>query len=237
MENRHEPFDQMTFHTTPNYLTLLRVLFVPAVIVSLYQGTPLWDFLGAVFFGLAGITDYFDGYLARKHKIETVYGKLLDPLADKFLVICSFIMLQHLGRMSPIVVMLLVCRELTITGLRALASGKVEDSDSDVGHSLPHARPRTRIPLPHHRDVADLPLARAVALECKGLHCRVFQGTQAGHRAQETKTPGKARSQAEKKRSEKKPQSFLIKPSAEATSIQGVPRPGSSRAPSRRGSH
>jgi len=124
MENRHEPFDQMTFHTTPNYLTLLRVIFVPAVIISLYQGTPLWDFLGAVFFGLAGITDYFDGYLARKHKIETVYGKLLDPLADKFLVICSFIMLQHLGRMSPIVVMLLVCRELTITGLRALASAE-----------------------------------------------------------------------------------------------------------------
>jgi CDP-diacylglycerol--glycerol-3-phosphate 3-phosphatidyltransferase len=124
MEDRREPFDQMTFHTTPNYLTLLRVAFVPAVVLALFQGTPFWDFLGAVFFGLAGITDYFDGYIARKHKIETVYGKLLDPLADKFLVICSFIMLQHLGRMNPVVVMLLVCRELTITGLRALASAE-----------------------------------------------------------------------------------------------------------------
>jgi CDP-diacylglycerol--glycerol-3-phosphate 3-phosphatidyltransferase len=124
MEERREPFDPMTFHTTPNYLSVLRVVFVPAVVIALYQGTPFYDFIAAVFFGLAGITDYFDGYLARKHGIETVYGKLLDPLADKFLVICSFIMLQHLGRMNPVVVMLLVCRELTITGLRALASAE-----------------------------------------------------------------------------------------------------------------
>jgi CDP-diacylglycerol--glycerol-3-phosphate 3-phosphatidyltransferase len=124
MESAPEPFDQMTFHTTPNYLTLLRVLMVPAVILALVQQNPAWDVGAAAFFGLASITDYFDGYLARKYKIETVYGKLLDPLADKFLVICSLIMLEHLGRMSPFVVMVLVCRELTITGLRALASAE-----------------------------------------------------------------------------------------------------------------
>jgi CDP-diacylglycerol--glycerol-3-phosphate 3-phosphatidyltransferase len=108
------PFDEMTFHTTPNYLTLLRIAFVPTVIGALWVKTPLWDFIAAVLFGLASITDYFDGYLARKYKIETVYGKLMDPLADKFLVICTLIMLQDLGRMSAIVVMLLVCRELTL---------------------------------------------------------------------------------------------------------------------------
>lgn len=124
MQEHPEPFDQLTFHTTPNYLTLLRVAFVPAVIFSLYQGTFWWDFTAAVFFGLASLTDFLDGYLARKYKIETVYGKLMDPLADKFLVICSLIMLQHLSRMSPVIVMLLVCRELTITGLRALASAE-----------------------------------------------------------------------------------------------------------------
>jgi CDP-diacylglycerol--glycerol-3-phosphate 3-phosphatidyltransferase len=124
MLDQPEPFDQLTFHTTPNYLTLLRIVFVPAVIIALFQGSFWWDFTAAVFFGLASLTDYFDGYLARKHKIETVYGKLMDPLADKFLVICTLIMLQYLGRMSPIVVMLLVCRELTITGLRALASAE-----------------------------------------------------------------------------------------------------------------
>ena len=118
------PFDQLTFHTTPNYLTLLRVAFVPLVIVALNVGTFWWDLIAAVLFGLASLTDYFDGYLARKHNIETVYGKLMDPLADKFLVICSLIMLQSLGRIHPVVVMLLVCRELTITGLRALASAE-----------------------------------------------------------------------------------------------------------------
>lgn len=119
-----EPFDQLTFHTTPNYLTLLRIFFVPGVIAALSFKTFWWDFTAAILFGMASITDYFDGYLARKYKIETVYGKLMDPLADKFLVICSLIMLQSLDRIHPIVVMLLVCRELTITGLRALASAE-----------------------------------------------------------------------------------------------------------------
>jgi CDP-diacylglycerol--glycerol-3-phosphate 3-phosphatidyltransferase len=118
------PFDEMTFHTTPNYLTLLRILIVPGVIAFLMRGDWFGDFLAAVVFGVAALTDWFDGYLARKLQVETVYGKLMDPLADKFLVICSLIMLQHLGRIHPFVVMVLVCRELTITGLRALASAE-----------------------------------------------------------------------------------------------------------------
>lgn len=146
MESGQEPFDQLTFHTTPNYLTLLRVIMVPAVILALFQKTPLGDFLAAVFFGVAGITDYFDGYLARKYKIETVYGKLLDPLADKFLVICSLIMLQHLNRMSPVVVMVLVCRELTITGLRALASAEGVIVSASAGGKWKTAIQMTAIP-------------------------------------------------------------------------------------------
>lgn len=115
---------QLEFHNTPNYLTLLRIVFVPGVIACLAIGGTWWDFTGAVIFGLAGLTDYLDGYYARKLKMETVYGKLMDPLADKFLVICTLIMLQHLDRIHPFVVMILVCRELTITGLRALASAE-----------------------------------------------------------------------------------------------------------------
>jgi CDP-diacylglycerol--glycerol-3-phosphate 3-phosphatidyltransferase len=83
-----------------------------------------WEFTAAIIFGIASFTDFLDGYYARKLNLETVYGKLMDPLADKFLVICTLIMLQHMGRIHPIVVMLLVCRELTITGLRALASAE-----------------------------------------------------------------------------------------------------------------
>jgi CDP-diacylglycerol--glycerol-3-phosphate 3-phosphatidyltransferase len=154
-----EPFDQMTFHTTPNYLTLLRVVFVPGVIFCLYQHTFWWDFSAAVLFGLASLTDYFDGYLARKYKIETVYGKLMDPLADKFLVICSLIMLQGLGRMSPIVVMLLVCRELTITGLRALASAEGVIVAASSGGKWKTATQMVAIPaLMIKEDVLGIPL-------------------------------------------------------------------------------
>ncbi len=115
---------QLEFHNTPNYLTLLRIVLVPAVVACLMVRGPWWDFTAAAIFGVAGLTDYLDGYYARKLKLETVYGKLMDPLADKFLVICSYIMLQHLGWINPLVVMILACREFTITGLRALASAE-----------------------------------------------------------------------------------------------------------------
>ncbi len=117
-------FDELTFNTTPNLLTLLRIAFVPVVIGILFLRDPKWDVVGALVFGVASITDYFDGYLARTQKIETIYGKLLDPLADKFLVVSSLIMLQEVGRIHPVVVILLICREMGITGLRALASAE-----------------------------------------------------------------------------------------------------------------
>lgn len=108
----------------PNQLTLLRMAFVPVVVGVLFLRDPTWDIVAAILFGVASITDYFDGYLARRNHVETVYGKLLDPLADKFLVVSCLIMLQELGRIHPVVVMLLICREMAITGLRALASAE-----------------------------------------------------------------------------------------------------------------
>jgi CDP-diacylglycerol---glycerol-3-phosphate 3-phosphatidyltransferase len=114
----------LQFNNVPNQLTMLRIACVPVVVGLLFIQTPLGDFFAALAFGIAAITDYFDGYIARKRKIVTVYGKLMDPLADKFLVVCSLIMLQYLGRIHPIVVMILVSRELGITGLRALASAE-----------------------------------------------------------------------------------------------------------------
>lgn len=116
--------DEFTFANTPNVLTLVRVGFIPLMVGCLYLGTPEYDILAAVIFGFAGFTDFLDGYLARKYGDITVYGKLLDPLADKFLVVAAVVMLQHLDRMHPIIVMILICRELGITGLRALASAE-----------------------------------------------------------------------------------------------------------------
>ncbi len=105
-------------------LTLVRILFVPVVIFFLFFRDPVWDIVAALTFSVAAITDYFDGYIARKRKLITVYGKLMDPLADKFLVVCSLVMLQQLERIPAIVVMILICRELAITSLRALASAE-----------------------------------------------------------------------------------------------------------------
>ncbi|MDR3607042.1 MAG: CDP-diacylglycerol--glycerol-3-phosphate 3-phosphatidyltransferase [Oligoflexia bacterium] len=125
--------DELTFNTTPNHLSLLRMAFVPVVVGLLYVQKPTWDIIAALAFGVASITDWYDGYLARKFKVVTVYGKLLDPLADKFLVVSTIIMLQHLHRIHPILVMLLINRELAITGLRALASAEgviISASDS-----------------------------------------------------------------------------------------------------------
>jgi CDP-diacylglycerol--glycerol-3-phosphate 3-phosphatidyltransferase len=114
----------MTFNTTPNILTLVRILVVPIVVAALFVQTRTWDLVAGWLFSAAAITDYFDGYLARTQKIETVYGKLMDPLADKFLVVSALIMLQHIGRVHPVVVILLICREMAITSLRALASAE-----------------------------------------------------------------------------------------------------------------
>lgn len=116
--------DEFTFNTAPNLLTLLRFFFVPIVVGLLFFNQKRTDILAAFVFAIASITDYFDGYLARSRKQITIYGKLMDPLADKFLVVSSLIMLQYMMRIHPIVVILLICRELAITGLRALASAE-----------------------------------------------------------------------------------------------------------------
>lgn len=124
-ESLHEPRElELEFTNAPNLLTLTRILSVPLVVGLLFKNEPNYDLAAALVFGAAAITDYFDGYIARTRQLITVYGKLMDPLADKFLVVSSLVMLQHMGRIHPIVVILLICRELAITGLRALASAE-----------------------------------------------------------------------------------------------------------------
>jgi CDP-diacylglycerol--glycerol-3-phosphate 3-phosphatidyltransferase len=114
----------LTFDTPPNRLTLLRMFAVPAVVYFLTWRTFQGDIIACVIFSLAAITDWFDGYLARAYQSVTIFGKLMDPLADKFLVVSTLIMLQELGRIHPFLVMVLICREMGITSLRALASSE-----------------------------------------------------------------------------------------------------------------
>lgn len=116
--------DPLAFDTLPNRITIARILAVPFVILFLQFQTLFFDVCAFVVFSLAAMTDFLDGYLARRTNLITVFGKLIDPLADKFLVVVTLIMLQHLERISPYVVMVLICRELMITSLRALASAE-----------------------------------------------------------------------------------------------------------------
>ena len=115
----------------PNRLTIFRMLMIPVIVLTLYFDidTPTdlisyRKYLGHIacwIFVAAAITDFFDGYIARKRNIVTVFGSFLDPIADKFLVVSSLIMLMALGRVHSIVVIILVLREMYMTSLRLLA--------------------------------------------------------------------------------------------------------------------
>jgi CDP-diacylglycerol--glycerol-3-phosphate 3-phosphatidyltransferase len=106
----------------PNILSLARVAAVPVMILLLISPGVVLSVIAAVFFLLVCVTDWLDGYVARKRGLVTSLGKFLDPLADKLLIISSFIMLIPLGRVPAWVVTLIVAREIAVTGLRAVAS-------------------------------------------------------------------------------------------------------------------
>ena len=132
---------------------------MPLVVGALFFKSPTWDVIGAALFGVAAITDYFDGYFARANQQVTIYGKLMDPLADKFLVVSSVVMLQHLGRIHPVVTILLICRELAITGLRALASAEGVVIDASGGGKWKTGFQMAAIPmLMIQRDLLGIPL-------------------------------------------------------------------------------
>lgn len=105
----------------PNFLTLVRIVMIPIFLVfsSLPEGL-IWHRLAAVIFAIASLTDYLDGYLARKWQVVTNFGKFADPLADKMLVMSAFIMLVGLDLAPAWVSALIICRELAVTGLRLL---------------------------------------------------------------------------------------------------------------------
>jgi CDP-diacylglycerol--glycerol-3-phosphate 3-phosphatidyltransferase len=106
----------------PNVLTVLRILLVPVLIVALLDATPSGDLLAAIVFALASLTDMIDGYLARARNSVTTFGKLMDPLADKLLIIAALIALVSLHRLAAWVAMVIIAREVAVTLLRTAAS-------------------------------------------------------------------------------------------------------------------
>jgi CDP-diacylglycerol---glycerol-3-phosphate 3-phosphatidyltransferase len=116
----------------PNSLTLFRVAAVPLVILLMLDGGRLCGFLAALFFSAAAITDYFDGYLARRYGLVSNLGKIMDPLADKLLVSCAYIMLIPHGRVPAWMICIIIGRELAVTGLRNLISGEGGDPSASM---------------------------------------------------------------------------------------------------------
>ena len=109
--------------TWPNMLTGLRFVMIPFLVVLLMmeQTTPI-AFWAWLVFALAAFTDWLDGYLARKFDAETVFGKLMDPLADKLLVTAALLMLIPLDRIPAWICLIIISREIFITGIRGLAA-------------------------------------------------------------------------------------------------------------------
>jgi len=108
----------------PNILTLARVAAIPVLVVLMLSDSRASGMWAASVFGLAAVTDFIDGWLARKWGIVTVLGKFLDPLADKLIVMAALIMLIPLGRVPAWAVFLILAREIVVTGLRSIASSE-----------------------------------------------------------------------------------------------------------------
>lgn len=118
----------------PNLLTLARVAAIPLLVVIMLYDSREAGLWAAALFGAAAVTDFIDGWLARKWGVVTVLGKFLDPLADKLIVMAALIMLIPSGRIPAWAVFVLLAREIIVTGLRSIASseGIVIDA-SDLG--------------------------------------------------------------------------------------------------------
>jgi len=118
----------------PNLLTVVRILLVPVLVVALLGSTHEGDVFAAIVFALASATDFVDGYLARSRNSVTTFGKLMDPLADKLLIVAALISLVSLGRLQAWVAMVIIARELAVTVLRmgATQSGVIM-SASNLG--------------------------------------------------------------------------------------------------------
>ena len=106
----------------PNVLTMLRIVAVPVLVVVLLGAIPGGDAVAAVVFALAALTDGLDGYIARSQGAVTTFGQLMDPLADKLLIVAALISLVSLDRLDAWVAMVIIAREIAVTGLRSLAA-------------------------------------------------------------------------------------------------------------------
>lgn len=133
----------MTMNTA-NKLTMLRVALIPVFLVVLYMGFPYSEYVALAIFVLASGTDFVDGYIARHYNQVTDFGKFMDPLADKLLVMAALTWFVAAGRFPAWALLLVIAREFGVTALRLVAveggrviaaawSGKIKTASTMVG--------------------------------------------------------------------------------------------------------
>jgi CDP-diacylglycerol--glycerol-3-phosphate 3-phosphatidyltransferase len=108
----------------PNLITLARILLIPVFVILFSTPTPDRSLNAAIIFVIAAVSDLLDGYIARRTGQVTTLGKLLDPIADKLLVLSALILLVNVDRVSALVAILVIAREVAVTGIRAIAAGE-----------------------------------------------------------------------------------------------------------------
>ena len=106
----------------PNRLTIFRIVLTPVLVCCFYLPLPYWNIIAACVFIVGAVTDMIDGKYARKHNMVTGFGKLMDPIADKLLTSCAFIMMTGFGMISPIACFLILAREFIVSGFRMVAT-------------------------------------------------------------------------------------------------------------------
>ena len=145
--------------TTASKITMIRVAMIPAFMVTMYLSggqSGLWMYISLAIFIVASLTDYVDGYIARHYNQTTDFGKFLDPLADKLLVIAAMCMFCEWGMFPAWALMIVLTREFAVTGLRLIAvqkgnviaagwSGKVKTASTMVGLCIMMALPQIEI--------------------------------------------------------------------------------------------
>jgi len=118
MISRRETFN------LPNTITMMRIAVVPFLFFLLTDPGEFWSFVLAVFFVIASVTDFFDGYVARKYQLITTMGKFLDPIADKIIVNTAMILLIPIGRIPAWIVAVTIIRDLIVDVIRSIASSE-----------------------------------------------------------------------------------------------------------------
>ena len=105
-------------HSLPNFLTVLRIMLIPALVLA-FQLPGVWsNWIALMVFVVAGATDYLDGMLARKLGATTDFGRMLDPIADKMLAAAAILMLLVTGNIPLVPALIIICREILVSGLR-----------------------------------------------------------------------------------------------------------------------